>query len=87
MQFTFYLLDVPPMSPAVYYPASVDGKWSSVSGKDMQVKLQQYKIEIELLGSFFLFVHTDVKFQSQGWQNFLDVFLQETLGYLLYKTT
>lgn len=44
-------------------PASVDGNWSSVSGKVTQVKPEQYKIDENwIIGKFFLFV----KFQSWG---------------------
>lgn len=45
MMTFFHLHDVPPVPPAVYCPASVGGNWSSVSGKVMQVNLQQYKID------------------------------------------
>lgn len=45
MQSTFPLHDVPLVSHATYYPTSIVGNWSSVSGKVMQVKLQQYKLD------------------------------------------
>lgn len=53
-QSTFHLHDVPPVSPAVHYPASVDGSWSSVSGKVMQVNLQLCKIDENwIIGKLF----------------------------------
>lgn len=45
MTYFHFHHDAPPVPPAVYYPASVDGNWSPVSGKVMQINLQQYKID------------------------------------------
>lgn len=61
----FHPHDVPPVPPAVYYPSSVDVSWSSEAGKVMRKSAAIWNWW-KLLGSFFLFVHTNVKFQSRG---------------------